>query len=117
MMAWSGSWWPVLIVMPVVMVAMMAFMVSMMRGTFGFGPHRHSDRSALDQPPPPFVTPPARDPMVILRERLVEGDIDLAEYEARLEALLRSDPDQKMPWWNTDPSGETPGSTDRGTRR
>ena len=115
MMAWSGPSWPIFIIMPVVMVTMMAIMVLMMRGTFGFGPGRHSGRSALDEPPPPPVTPPARDPMVILRERLVEGEIDLTEYEARLEALLRSDPDQKMPWWSTHSSGE-PSSASTGKR-
>ena len=53
-----------------------------------------------------------KDPMVMLRERLVRGEIDLPEFEKRLEALLRSDPAEQMPWWN---SG-TKGSDDRERR-
>lgn len=43
---------------------------------------------------------PAADPMDILRDRFARGVIDTEEYERRLVGLLRSDPEEKMPWWD-----------------
>jgi hypothetical protein len=34
------------------------------------------------------------------RRRLVDGEIGLAEFEARLDALWRTDPGLSMPWWD-----------------
>jgi hypothetical protein len=45
--------------------------------------------------------------MVALRDRLVRGEIELPEYEKRLEALLHSDPAEQMPWWdNSSPKAD-----------
>ena len=94
-MPWGGPgpWWPLLVVIPLVMLTAIAFMAWMMRGMFGFGRDRDTRRE-LD-------TPKREDPMVILRERYVRGEIDTEEFERRLDGLLRSDPEEKMPWWNT----------------
>ncbi|MGC8511038.1 MAG: SHOCT domain-containing protein [Acidimicrobiales bacterium] len=35
---------------------------------------------------------PVEDPLTILRERFARGEIDLREFETRVERLLRADP-------------------------
>lgn len=78
-MWWSGPglWWPLFIVMPLVMVACFVVMVSMMGGMFGFG-RRHDYQGGEDD-----------RPEHVLAERLASGDIDTEEYERRLAALSR----------------------------
>lgn len=104
-MGWGFSPWPMLAV--AAMVAFAVFLAVRMVHGHGFGqgamgcgsvppspPLRHPDVEAPTAPPAP------EDPMSTLRRRLVDGEIDLGEFEARLDALLRSDPSLSMPWWD-----------------
>ena len=75
-MWWNGGpgWWPILVVMPVAMVVCVGLMVWMMGG-FGRSRHDSTPRDELAE---------ARR---ILAERLAAGDIDVEEYQRRLEVL------------------------------
>jgi len=98
-MGWGFSPWPMLVV-----AVMIAFAVSMaLRMVHGHGPMgcgyapsspplRHREVEAAPAAP--------EDPMSTLRRRFVDGEIDLPEFEARLDALLRTDPNLSMPWWD-----------------
>ncbi len=93
----SGFPWPV-VLLPVLVVVVVSMVLAI---RFGLerpyrAPRRLPEGGATALPAP-------RDPMVILRERLVRGEIDLPEFERRLEGLLRSDPKEEMPWWNKVP--------------
>ena len=89
-MMWHTSFWPVFVVIPVVI----ALVVSVARrfaaghGAMGMGcgfgpPHPIAEKT---------TEPPAReDPLAIVRERYARGEIDLAELEQHVEVLLRSD--------------------------
>lgn len=101
---WGFFPWPLLFVAPMIAMAVLMMLRSSHRGG-GMGPGCGSAGwSAHPTPPPP---PPLEDPMVLLRDRFVRGEIDLAEYETRLDALLRSDPAESMPWWGQ-PIGPEP---------
>ena len=92
---WGFFPWPVLFVIP--MVAMAVFIVTrLVRHNGAMGP-----RCGIAAPPAPSVHEvaplPAEDPMVALRDRFTRGEIDLPEFEARLEGLLRHDPGESNP--------------------
>ncbi|MHB1487281.1 MAG: SHOCT domain-containing protein [Acidimicrobiales bacterium] len=95
---WGFFPWPVLVVIPA-MGAMVVFMVlrsGFGRGAMGPGCGPGPRPAGLVQP----VEGEAVDPIDTLKERFVRGEIDLAEFEHRLEGLLRSDPTETTPWWN-----------------
>lgn len=111
----SGTGFPWLagvIVMALVMMAVAAAAFLLWRRTFS-----PRDKGSLPAPKTsgPVLEPPT-DPMVALRDRLVRGEIELPEYEVRLEALLRSDPAERMPWWGNAASAadlKRPGPAER----
>ncbi|MGC8513604.1 MAG: SHOCT domain-containing protein [Acidimicrobiales bacterium] len=86
---WGVFPWPVLfVILMIVMVVLVAVWLSHHRGAIGPGSGWDASPTApLDVVAPP----PAEDPVVILRERLVRGEIDFPEFEARLESLLRTE--------------------------
>ena len=94
---WSGPgpWWPLLIVMPLVMVSAGVVMMLVMTGgrtrragwLCGFDGQRSSDETKGERPRPP------EDPLVILRERFARGEIDMEEFEHRVDPLLRAEPE------------------------
>ncbi|GAC1341137.1 MAG: hypothetical protein NVSMB29_11150 [Candidatus Dormibacteria bacterium] len=90
--------WPLLVIPVLMGVAMMSFMALRLAGGgigpgCGMGAHRNPN-------PVPAPTPTPPDPMVTLRDRWARGEIDSAEFDSRLDGLLRSDPGKTMPWWN-----------------
>ena len=96
---WGFFAWPVLFVIPMItMPVFMAVRLSQHRGAMGPG-------CGFVAPLAPSTVPvtalPVEDPTVTLRERFVRGEIDLPEFEARLEGLLRSEPNQSTPWPDT----------------
>lgn len=91
---WGFFPWPVLFVIPMMaMAVLIAIRLSHHRGAMGprcgFGA---SPTTTMDVVAPP----PAEDPMVVLRDRFARGEIDLPEFETRLEGLLRTDPNESM---------------------
>lgn len=111
-MMWNG-WgffpWPVLFVIPMIAMAVfMAVRLSQRRGPTG-------RRCGFVAPPAasvgPVAPPPAEDPIVTLRDRFARGEIDLPEFEARLEGLLRSDPNESIPWQQLPPTGASSQTT------
>ena len=89
-MMWHTSFWPVFVVIPVViaLVVSVARRFAPRHGAMGMGcgfgpPHPIAEKT---------TEPPAReDPLAIVRERYARGEIDLAELEQHVEGLLRSD--------------------------
>ncbi len=101
-MMWSFSPWPVLFVIPAMIVMGVFLAVRIVHGHSATG-----CGSAPSSPPPrhwevevPTPPPAPEDPMSTLRRRLLDGEIGLPEFEARLDALLRTDPSLSMPWWD-----------------
>ncbi len=91
---WGFFPWPVLFVIPMMaMAVLIAIQLSHHRGAMGprcgfvASPTTSVDVVAL---------PPAEDPMVILRDRFARGEIDLPEFETRLEGLLRTEPNESI---------------------
>jgi uncharacterized membrane protein len=83
---WGLFPWPVLFVIPMIVAAVF---MARRRGTMGHGCHVIAPPStAMSQ----SVPAPAEDPLVVLRERFARGEIDLREFETRVEYLLRADP-------------------------
>lgn len=108
-MMWSFFPWPVMFVIPV-FFAVMVFMA--LRSGLGRGRMGPSCGSAAPLARPlaragePVNPPAGDDPMTTLRERYARGDIDTAEFEHRIEGLLRTDPGGSTPWSETRiPSG------------
>jgi hypothetical protein len=94
---WGFFPWPVLFVIPV-MIAMAVFM-AVRHGRGGMGP---SCGAGPDRTPPEqLATPPAKeDPMVTLRERYARGEIDVTEFEQRVEGLLHTESKEPVALWN-----------------
>ena len=88
--------WPVLFVIPV-MIAMVVFMA--LRSGFGRGSMGPGCGFGAPSARPEELakSPAAEDPLVTLRERYARGEIGKAEFEDRLDGLLRSDPGEAKP--------------------
>lgn len=102
----SGGWgffpWTLMFVFTI-LVATVVFLAvrAIQRGngmSGGWGPAGLASRAAPNQPAP--IPAPVEDPMVLLRDRFVRGEIGMAEFDARLQALLKSAPHEAMPWWD-----------------
>ena len=97
-MMWHTSFWPVFVVIPVVI----ALVVSVTRrfaaghGAMGMGcgfgpPHPIAEKTT--------EIPAREDPLAIVRERYARGEIDHAELDQRVEGLLRSEETESArPW-------------------
>lgn len=95
MMGWSGPgpWWPLMIVMPLVMLAGFAFLAWMVDGMPGFGPRSARRRHRDVQPPADRPGGGSReDPLAVVRERYARGEIGHDELDRYLDRLLRTDP-------------------------
>ena len=90
-MMWYLEPWPMLFVIPV-MVIMAVFMVRRV----GIHGGRADPSCGFAASPREYdnaiVTPAREDPLVTLRERFARGEIDLVEFDHRVERLLRSEP-------------------------
>ena len=75
--SWGHGWWPVLLVMGVLMVICMVMMARMMRHAMPGSHTRDSERHGSDVPER------------ILAQRLASGEIDTDEYERLCNALQR----------------------------
>lgn len=95
MMGWSGpsAWWPLMIVMPLVMLAGFVFLAWMVGGMLGVGP-RSARRAHHDlQPQADRQESGGReDPLAVMRERYARGEIGHEEMDRYLDRLLRTDP-------------------------
>ena len=98
-MMWHTSFWPVLVVIPVVI----ALVVSVARrfapgrsGPMGMGCGFGSSRPEGDER---TERPVREDPLAIVRESYARGEIDHAELDQRVEGLLRSEETESArPW-------------------
>ncbi len=95
---WSGGFWPMLLIMPVVMLIGLGVLVYAIQGgrrhpSCGPG-DRRSNLASRGQDPRPA---PGPDPLEVLRERYSTGAIDHEEFERRVETLLRTDPNRDRP--------------------
>lgn len=93
-----GGFWPVLLIMPVMLLIGMVVMVRTMRGGGhpSCGPMGWMPRvggGVKDE----TETISGPDPLAVLRERYATGAINHEEFERRVEALLRTDPSQDRP--------------------
>lgn len=103
MMGWSnpGPWWPLMMLMPLVMVASLVFAAWLLGGFLGFGPGATPGRRRGRQPPgrgnQAGGTP--EDPLAVVRERYARGEISHDELDSYLDILLRtgSDVAQRAP--------------------
>ena len=75
--SWGPGWWPVILVMGVLMVVCMVMMARMMGHTMPGSRTRDSERRGVDVPEG------------ILAQRLASGEIDIDEYERLRDALQR----------------------------
>lgn len=94
----GGGFWPVLLVIPVMMLIGMVVMVRTMRGGGhpSCGPMGWMPRAGGEaQDEANKISEP--DPLAVLRERYATGAINHEEFERRVEALLRTDPSQDRP--------------------
>ncbi|MGC9219854.1 MAG: SHOCT domain-containing protein [Solirubrobacteraceae bacterium] len=85
---------------PLAMLAVMVIVALVMMGLARVGLRRvgqaprcgpgSARRTAVE----PSVTQAGPDPLVILRDRYARGEIDIEEFERRVDGLLRTEPDQ-----------------------
>ncbi|MHB1503093.1 MAG: SHOCT domain-containing protein [Acidimicrobiales bacterium] len=97
MMQW-GAFWPLLMLIPVMILVGLVFMATVMRSSGSgrscgpMGWRFMHDRST-DSLPDSFDVAQARpDPLEVLRERYATGEIDHDEFDKRLEGLVSSEP-------------------------
>ena len=106
---WNFFPWPVLFVIPMIaMVALTAVRLSHHRGATGSGCRLVAPADATANVVTP---PPVEDPVVVLRERFARGEIDLPEFETRLDDLLRTDPGESTSWQDLPTRSLPPRST------
>ena len=94
----SGGFWPVLLIMTLMMLIGVAVLVYAIRGgrwRLAGGPG--GPRSTLPGGEREQAQLSGPDPLVVLRERYAAGEIDEQEFERRIETLLRTDPTQDRP--------------------
>lgn len=94
----SGGFWPVLLIMTLMMLIGLAVLVYAIQGGrwhLSGGPG--GPRSALPGGDQEQAQVSGPDPLVVLRERYAAGEIDEQEFERRIETLLRTDPTQDRP--------------------
>jgi uncharacterized membrane protein len=89
-----SNWWIFPLVMPLVMVVVAFLMMRMMRGAF-FPGHRTQHSSAGSAAEELHDGDNDRA-LSILRQRYAGGEIELEEYERRVEPLLRHEPRKKL---------------------
>ncbi len=88
-----GAWWPLMIVMPLVMVGIgIVMMLVVTRGRSGRRDGWPSGQRAPAEPSRELPKP-REDPLAILRERWARGEIDMEEFERRLDQLVRTEPE------------------------
>ncbi len=92
---WEIFPWPALFVIPMIVMAMLVA-IRLVHSDGAMGP-----RCGVTTLPAPSVGPeaplPAEDPIVVLRDRFVRGEIDLPEFKTRLEGLLPFDASESTP--------------------
>lgn len=92
MMAPSGGGFPWLVVVVPALIAALFLIAAIVAVRLRAPSGRRKATNAVEEMSQP------EDPMAVLRERLARGDIDLAEFERRVEGLLRSDPAERITW-------------------
>ncbi|HUY50705.1 MAG TPA: hypothetical protein VMV92_34200 [Streptosporangiaceae bacterium] len=85
-----GLWWPLMMLMPLVMVAGVVFAAWMLGGVLGFGPRATRGSQPLRPGSQEGGTP--EDPLAVVRERYARGEISHDELDSYLDTLLRTDP-------------------------
>jgi len=92
-MTMPSNWWVFPLVMPVVMVVVAFLMMRTMRGTF-FPGHRGELGSASSAAQE--LEDDDDRALSILRQRYAGGEIELEEFERRVEPLLRHEPRKSL---------------------
>jgi uncharacterized membrane protein len=89
-----GPWWPLMMLMPLVMVAGLVFAAWMLGRVLGFGPRVTRGRRRGRQPlgPGSQAGGTREDPLAVVRERYARGEISHDELDSYLDTLLRAGP-------------------------
>ena len=89
-----GLWWPLMMLMPLVMVAGLVFAAWMLGGVLGLGPRatRGGRRGRQPLRPGSQEGGTLEDPLSVVRERYARGEISHDELDSYLDTLLRTDP-------------------------
>ena len=93
-MMWGGPgpWWPLLIVMPLLMAAAAATVLAVMTRS-GHGPFRGpGQHGSLREHERGQDQRAGEDPLAVLRERYARGEISHEEFDRYLDRLVRTEP-------------------------
>jgi uncharacterized membrane protein len=89
-----GQWWPLMMLMPLVMLAGFGFVAWMLARVLGFSPQatRGGRRAGSRGGPGSHESGAPEDPLAVVRERYARGEISHDELDRYLDTLLRTDP-------------------------
>jgi uncharacterized membrane protein len=87
MMQPSGGWWLFPLLMVIVMAAFVAVIAVVARAALSRSTEQQSALGGDND----RVRASAEPPLAVLRRRFTEGEIDLEEFERRVELLIRNE--------------------------